>query len=79
MAKIQAKRGEISHTAPRNRDFPQNFRNTARLMFNNKNTHVTPANIRSKRNNLSKWWNHKYLGVLCDIESLRVEKLLEAL
>lgn len=44
IAKIQARSGEISHTAPRNRDFPQNFRNTARLMFSKRNTHVTPVN-----------------------------------
>lgn len=43
IAKIHARSGEISHTAPRNRDFPQNLRNTAKLMFNIRNTHVTPA------------------------------------
>lgn len=51
IAKIQARSGEISHTAPRKRDFPQNFRKTARLMFNKRNTHVTPA----KRNKNTKW------------------------
>ena len=49
MAKIHAKSGETSHTAPLKRDFPQNFRNTARLMLSNKNTQVTPVKkIRGK-------------------------------
>jgi len=44
MANNHASSGDISHIAPRNRDFPQNFKRTARLIFNIKNTHVTPRN-----------------------------------
>lgn len=48
MANNHASSGDISHIAPRNRDFPQNFKRTARLIFNIKNTHVTPRNGKNK-------------------------------
>lgn len=52
IAKIHARSGEISHTAPRNRDLPQYFRKTVRLVKSIRNTHVTPE--KKQFNNLSR-------------------------
>jgi hypothetical protein len=68
MAKIQAMSGETSHTAPRNRDFPQNFRKTARLMFSNKNTHVTPEKERNIHELKGK--SYKFRLETCSLERL---------